>query len=209
MVLRKFLLLVNIFLTGLILWMAASIIMPWVFSKQKGKEPKAEVLRTKGPENAVSRTSRNIKYYQRIIDGDIFKTKKGAPKPIEIKADNADEDVKDVKISDLDLKLMGTVIGQNQESCAVIFDGSTKKEDYYFLNNFVQDARIVRIFSDKVILSKEGKEEALVMSYESEPASKITRPEKKRKPRRQVARERPPKRQKPIERPRRPRALKK
>ena len=207
MVLRKFLLLVNIFLTGLILWMAANIIMPWVFSKQKGKEPKAEILRTKGPENAVHRTSRNIRYYQRIIDGDIFKTKKGALKPVEL---NADKDVKEVKISDLDLKLKGTVIGQNQESCAVIFDGSTKKEDYYYLNNFIQDARIVRILSDKVILSKEGKEEALVMSYESEPASKITRPQKKSRPRRQVARKKPPARRKPVKRPeRRPRVLKK
>ncbi|MBW1861074.1 MAG: hypothetical protein JRJ02_01710 [Deltaproteobacteria bacterium] len=201
MVLRKFLLLINIFLTGLILWMAANIIMPWVSSKHKGKEPKAEVLRTKGPGNEVSRTSRNIKYYQKIIDHDIFKTKKGAPKPLEPKADR---DVKEVKVSDLDLKLKGTVIGQNRESCAVIFDGSTKKEDFYYLNNFVQDARIVRILSDKVILSKEGKEEALVMSYESEPASKITRPK------RQVVKKRPTKRRKPVKRPkRRPRVLKK
>ncbi len=114
-----------------------------------------------------------MKYYQPIIDSDIFDTKKIVPK-VPVKQ-------KEIQVTKLNLELRGTIVGVNEESFAIIWDKKTRMQDLYFLNDFVQGAHIIEIMPDRVILSLEGRKEALIMSYDTlNPASSRSKSKSKR-----------------------------
>lgn len=98
-------------------------------------------------------------HYQPIIESDIFDTKKVVPK-VPVKQ-------KEIQVTKLNLELRGTIVGENEESFAIIWDRDTRKQDLYSLNDFVQEARIIEIMLDRVTLSLEGRKEALIMSYDT------------------------------------------
>jgi type II secretory pathway component PulC len=52
----------------------------------------------------------------------------------------------------LNLRLKGTVVGENLSSCAMIMDGRTRIEEVYRENEYVQGARIVSIQKEGIVL---------------------------------------------------------
>ena len=186
---KKFLLLINIFLTGLILWMATTIILTWASGKQWKSPVQATDVHSTGSSESFPNNVKKLKDFESVIKHDIFHTTKKAPK-------TSEKEKKEIKITDLNLKLKGTVVGENSESYAFILDGSTNKEDLYYLNNFVQGARIVKIMSDRVMLSLGGRVEVLVITDERSDTKGVTQPQKKhekikKRPPRKI-RKRPP-----------------
>jgi type II secretory pathway component PulC len=73
----------------------------------------------------------------------------------------------EIQASRRSLHLKGTVVGGNKgESYAVISDSKAAEGEVYRLNDLLQNARIVEILPDRVILEAEGKYEAIAISYE-------------------------------------------
>jgi type II secretory pathway component PulC len=167
--------------------MASSIVLAWRFETKEAKTLQVmppDATTAVGPSSAAAK---KLKDYQGIIDRDIFHT---TAKPTSAKVG------KSVKPSDMDLRLKGTVIGENRNSFAIIQDGTTMNEELYSVNDFVQGARIVEILADQVILSLKGSKEALIMAEETSPAV----------PRKRLKKRAAPPRAKPsrAKRPRRP-----
>ena len=98
--------------------------------------------------------------YAAISEKDVFRSSKGATK-------SAVNEEADIEVTELNLALKGTVVGEGRSSYAVIVDNDSGKEDVYFQDDFVLGARITRITKNKVILNLNGKEEALLMTDQS------------------------------------------
>ena len=172
--LRRSLLLINIFLTGLFIWAVTDIFLSWSLDKKWENRIKARNLKSKNSAKRFSKKPKKIGDYQAIVEADIFGTKKAVPK-VPVKQ-------KEIQATNLNLELKGTVVGENGESFAIIWDKKTRKQDLYFLNDFVQGAHIVRIMHDRVILSIEGRKEAMSMSYERvNPAASEEKPKTQKK----------------------------
>lgn len=159
--LKKAIILVNLVITLMIVWVVGSIVYTWASnfgvksyielndSKTRQQDVKLEVLK------------KDLKEFQSIIAKDIFNTLKDTSgSPVVNKGRG------NAKETNLNLKLKGTAVGENNISYAIIFDGSTGKENLYELNETVQGARIQEILADKVILNKNGKEETLFLPVE-------------------------------------------
>ena len=191
--LRKFLLLINVLLTGFIFLMATNIIIPWASDKKKTGWLEPEGLKKAGSRRNVPHKLRTLRDYQPIIHHDIFKTTIDAGKR-PIREEEA------VKATNMNLRLKGTAIGENRESYAVIWNGVTHQEDLCYLNDLLQGARITQIMSDRVILRIDGRREALIMSDETEergPVSQISGNGKRISPKKLSVRSRLPKRRRP------------
>ena len=63
----------------------------------------------------------------------------------------------------MNLKLKGVVIRGRSRSFAVIQDGASRKEDIYYVDDTLQNARIAKILPDQVILSVNDRQEALLL----------------------------------------------
>ena len=172
MIFKKILLPVNICLAILVLAIPLTISHIW---KHKGHEKtrlEGQALKSKSSNVQSFTKPRKEKDYEIIILRDVFKTKKASQKAgIDLE--------KPIKITELNLKLMGTVVGKDTDCFAIIMDGSTQKPGLYRLNDFIQDTRIVRILSDRVILNLDGKEEQLVFTDEPIPSVRKERPKRR------------------------------
>lgn len=182
--LRKPLLLLNICLAVLILYIALNTVLTWTSNKHEKSRPQGEVLRSKSLTGKSFVRPKKPENYEIIIRRDIFKTKKVAQKA-------STEQEKTVKITDLNLKLKGTVVGKDRDSYAIILDGTTNKLDLYHLNDFIQGTRIVGILSDRVILNLDGEEECLMFTDEPRPSVRKAPSKKKIPVRTRTKRKRP------------------
>jgi len=81
------------------------------------------------------------------------------PKPQEIKP-----------LAPLKLKLLGTIVGRLIRPWAIILDLNTQKQDLYREGEMVSEARVVKIYRNKVILDHGGNEEILLAFADSEAA---------------------------------------
>jgi general secretion pathway protein C len=102
---------------------------------------------------------RPLVYYQSIIDRDLFNTKiktRATQKPI-----NPDT----LPQTGLELKLWGTAIGDEKTSYAVIQDtkqiGKKRQHRLYQTGDLIRNAKLTKIYRDKVILQLDGKNEVL------------------------------------------------
>jgi len=170
--LKRLLLLINLCLAGLVLWMASSIYLTWRSAKEEKGRPPARTAESGSTVKTASGKPKKLKDYRIIVDRDIFDTAKESP---------AKKEGKIAKVTKLDLKLRGTVIGGRRNSFAIIEDGITMKEELYSLNDFVQGARIVEILPDQLILDLKGSKETLIMTEETSPAAAKIRPKKRAK----------------------------
>ncbi|MBW2096272.1 MAG: hypothetical protein JRI80_15450 [Deltaproteobacteria bacterium] len=188
--LRKIFLLTNILLIGFILWVGFTIYRTWA-STQAGTDQLSATNGKQTPGNHLPRkTTVAVSTFQSVIKSDIFKTHKTSEKSPARKTPSAA-----VKETELDLELKGTMIDETGERFAVILDGKTREQQTYVENDFVNGARIEKILADRIILSRKGAQEALLMSYESGPAPVRRQPRKAIRQRRIV---RPPLRKKNI-----------
>ena len=71
--------------------------------------------------------------------------------------------VDDLKKTDLNLKLWGTVTGKGRRAYAVIEDTKTRKQNLYRIGDTIQDATLKLILRQKVVLSVNDRDEILGM----------------------------------------------
>jgi type II secretion system protein C len=161
---RKILLFFNILLGGLGAWMVFDVVSFWVSPPDGGWEraikPSVEVASAR----AKLVAPRSLKDYEDLSKADIFKISPRSNPPM-----GARKNPEGQTATTLDLKLKGTILGNNTQSYAVIEDGKTKTQLLYSLNEPVQGAKIIVIEPDHVVLSIQGKNEVLTMSEEDEP----------------------------------------
>jgi general secretion pathway protein C len=95
--------------------------------------------------------------YRAITNRNLFNTRPGIAAPSQ--AINVD----DLKKTDLNLKLWGTVTGQDRRAYAVIEDTKTRKQQLYRIGDSIQDATVKLILRQKVVLSVRDRDEILAM----------------------------------------------
>ena len=96
--------------------------------------------------------------YQAIIDRNIFNSSGEAAAPVAEKV-NIDQ----LKETELNLKLWGTVTGQNGQAYAVIEDTKSREQNLYRAGDTVQNALVKLILREKVVLRVEDRDEVLAM----------------------------------------------
>jgi general secretion pathway protein C len=95
--------------------------------------------------------------YRAITNRNLFNTRPGIEAPSQaINVDN-------LKKTDLNLKLWGTVTGQDRRAYAVIEDTKTRKQNLYRIGDSIQDATVKLILRQKVVLSVRDRDEILAM----------------------------------------------
>jgi len=114
--------------------------------------PKATTRRVVSPEDT---TIHPMSYYREIIERNLFNTKKGTGRQPE------KLDIETLKLTDLKLKLLGTVSGDKKEAYAVIEDITGKGQDLYRIGDTIQNATLRMILREKVVLRVDGKDEIL------------------------------------------------
>lgn len=102
--------------------------------------------------------SKPISHYRTIVKRDLFKTSKKKAESQVITDDS-------LKLTDLDLKLWGTITGNTKQLYAVIEEtkGGRRGQNQmlYSTGDQIQGATIVRIMDEKVILERQGENEVL------------------------------------------------
>jgi type II secretory pathway component PulC len=171
--LKRFLVLGNILLSGLIIWVGVSIVSTWASSRRAGDTALSVPAKTSSPKDLTSSKGKRLEDYALITAKDVFHTTKDT-----VKAAGKDQ-AEEIKVTELNLELKGTVVGDGKDSYAFILDRGSRKEEVYYLNDFVMGAQILRISKGRVILDVDGKEEALLMVDESRTLPEMGSPEEK------------------------------
>jgi type II secretory pathway component PulC len=159
--LKRFLLLGNILLSGLIIWVGVSIVTTWAASRQAGDSALSVPAKTSSPKDLTSSKGKRLDDYGLIASKDVFHTTKETAKTA------GKDQGEEIKVTELNIELKGTVVGDGKDSYAFILDRGSRKEEVYYANDFVMGARIVRIMKGRVMLNVDGREEALLMVDES------------------------------------------
>ncbi len=108
-----------------------------------------------------------ISYYRAIIERNLFNSKKGTGQHAERL------DIETLEPTDLKLKLLGTVSGDNKEAYAVIEDTAKRRQNLYRIGDSIQNATLKMILREKVILRVNGKDE--ILNIEEASGSRKTR----------------------------------
>lgn len=98
-----------------------------------------------------------VTQYNAIADRDLFKT---GP---EVAEEAQPVNVEELKQTELNLKLWGTVARQSGKTYAVIEDTKKREQNLYQVGDTVQDAVVKMVLREKVVLNVNGKDEILSM----------------------------------------------
>jgi len=134
-----------------------------------GGNPPAPVVASKG-------TPRD---YNAIVEGNIFNSKMRGKQP-EVAAPNADLSLPAMSVPKVPLNqtLLGTMVGNDNESYAVIEDNKTREQLLYRIGDLLgEDGRITKISRNKVIIRRGGEDEILEVAFspeENKPAPHAT-----------------------------------
>jgi len=159
--LKRFLLFGNILLSGLILWVGVSIVTTWASSSKEGDSSLSVPAKMSMPKDISTSKGKRLEDYALIASKDVFHTAKQVAKT------GSKDQAEEIKVTELNLELKGTVVGEGKESYAFILDKGSKNEEVYYSNDFVMGAQILRIMKGRVILNVDGREETLLMMDES------------------------------------------
>jgi type II secretory pathway component PulC len=159
--LKRFLLLGNIVVSGLIIWVGVSIVTTWASSRRAGDSALSVPSKMSIPKDLASSKGKRPEDYVLITAKDVFHTTKETSKT------SGKDQAEEIKVTDLNIELKGTVVGEGKDSYAFILDKGSKKEEVYYANDFVMGAQILKIMKGRVILNVDGREEALLMVDES------------------------------------------
>lgn len=96
-----------------------------------------------------------LSYYNAVHERNLFKTNKGTGgRPEKL-------DIETLKPTDLKLKLLGTITGDEKKAYAVIEDTAVKRQDLYRIGDTIQNSTLKMILREKVVLNVNGKDEIL------------------------------------------------
>jgi len=145
----------NILLSSLILRAGVSIAATWVSKGQKEDSVFSLSSKMSVPKNHTSSKAKRLEDYALITAKDVFHTTKDTAKTA--RKDQGEE----IKVTELNLELKGTVVGDRKGSYAFIMDKGSRNEEVHYVNDYVMEVQILRIMKGRVILNVEGREEAL------------------------------------------------
>ena len=161
MILKRFSLLINLAIVSLVVWALSGIFLT-ILSSLLEVSPRIKIVSNiKKPANVEKHS---MEYYSVVGSKNIFnpsaRASNGGPR----------KDLFTIEeqrpATDLKLELKGTITGDPKHSFAIIEDNDKKKQDLYRLNDTIKDAKLVKILEDKVIILRNGQEEALLMAFE-------------------------------------------
>jgi general secretion pathway protein C len=125
-------------------------------------------------EEETSSVKSSVNDYQTIIDRNIFSK-------ISVSAQKGDADIDRLKSTALKLVLIGTIVGDNKTSAAIIEDTGTRAQGLYRIGDNIQNAVIKSILRKKVVLQVGNRDEVLTVeeagSGSAGKASNITQSE--------------------------------
>jgi len=105
--------------------------------------------------------SKSLRLYNQISKGNVFNSAY-AGEPEGGKPKEASQSTAPLKKADLNVELIGTVVGAPENSFAIIEDHQSRKQELYQVDDMVQDqARVVSISRCKVIVLRNGSEEII------------------------------------------------
>ncbi len=116
---------------------------------------------TVGTEPADTGGQKAKQDYHIILQRNLFGPPPGEGLPV---SKTTPDYAEDLKLSSLNIVLMGTVNGREEEQRAIILDKSTNKQELYEKGDTIQGAQVKEILRGKVILVYNGKDEMLDMS---------------------------------------------
>jgi type II secretory pathway component PulC len=155
---KKILLAVNILIVILVGWTGVDMAKTWTGSRKPPDPLLDRNLRVEAKGREVLGDARRMSDYQAIAQQDIFRTTRQRPeKPAE------PEKEEKIEVTRLSLKLKGVVVRKSGNSFAVITNPGTKKDEIYYQNDTLQNARIMKILPDHVILEVGNRKEALLL----------------------------------------------
>jgi len=131
------------------------------------------------PPEKKKRNQSNRAHYSVIATRNLFGTnEKQSVKGPEI-------DLKKLKKTSLPLKLLGTIVGEDGDSMAVIFKASWRKQELFRVGDSIENAVVKMILWEKIVLNVNGAEEILEMENigwgaSQSPAPQSMRAEKKK-----------------------------
>jgi general secretion pathway protein C len=102
--------------------------------------------------------TRPLSYYNTIIERNLFNIQKTPEKKSE------KVDIEGLKQTELNLKLWGTVTGDEEKAYAVIEDTKTRKQNLYRIGDAIQQATVKMILRQKVVLRVDDRDEILEMA---------------------------------------------
>ncbi len=110
---------------------------------------------------SVKTRKKTLASYNNVAKRNIFKT-------TSVK-DSGDKGpvVDDLELTDLKLKLWGTIVAGKEFSRAIIEETKTKKQQLYKIGASIQTAKLTHILRSKVVLTVNGKDEILEIEQKS------------------------------------------
>nr|WP_321465003.1 type II secretion system protein N [uncultured Desulfobulbus sp.] len=98
---------------------------------------------------------------QAVLARNIFQA--SAPGEESVEKKSSESDIDQLAPTQLNLSLLGTVTGKQDDARAIIRDDKTRLEDLYRVGSEIQGALVNRITRGKVVLLVNGREEVLVI----------------------------------------------
>ena len=183
--LKKLLTFINIGLCGLLVWLAADIILTWTANPQDENLFPSDAVGSQAGAGLYLKKTKKEADYAAVYRRDIFHTKKQTARIVAAP-------VKEPAAADLHLILKGTVVGKTPpDAFAIIQAGKKKDEDVYHINDYIEGARITDILPDRIILMINGKTTQLRISENIGPPAPEARPARRPPVRRPTPRRRP------------------
>ena len=153
MIMKKYFAALNILLIAVAVYFSVTAFYK-VATANLNNAPPREVT-TRHVISSEDETVHPMSFYNAIVERNLFNSKKGAGQHAERL------DIESLEPTDLKLKLLGTVSGNNKKAYAVIEDTAKKHQDLYRIGDSIQNATLKMILREKVILRVNGKDEIL------------------------------------------------
>ena len=129
-----------------------SLFRPLLISKETGAAGR-------GPDGGEEKVEK-IRNYQVILDRNLFGTG-----PIGPETDGSKSNpLTGLSATSLDIILLGTIIGENEDKRAIVMDRESKKQEIYHIGDRVQGAIIKEVLRGKIILGFRDRDEILDMT---------------------------------------------
>jgi len=127
-----------------------------------GSQPEAHAK----PRARISK--RPLNYYRLIARRNIFNSEYTGDEDTAKQAQSVKTN-RPLKKAELNVKLIGTVVGSRENSFAIIEDPRSRRQELYQVDDMIQDeARILKISRCKVVLLRNGSQEILECPEEGE-----------------------------------------
>jgi general secretion pathway protein C len=140
---------------------AVDIVLKIVNSRLQVERPRENPVENVLPD---SRETKPYSAYAKIVERNLFKGDSMVP-AVEEKAD----DDMDHPVTDLKLTLKGTIVGNKERSFAVIEDGKLRTQNLYHVNDSITSGvTLSAIYSDRVVINRNGRKELLLMFQEDQ-----------------------------------------